>query len=242
MTAIDDWIAELNASRYSRDPQDLISRVETAVAAIALLQGGAVPPGTQIANTFFAGPAAGVPANPTFRVIAPLDIAAALLLAPPITMGAGNLFTPQSVTGIKGTVTNDNAQAGSVGEFISQTVLVGAAIALATGVVADITSIPLTAGDWDVWGNIATSTGAGTTVTLLNGWINNVSVTAPTAPNGGAEFASAINFIAGANQIIPVGLKRVSLAAGATMFLSINTNFAVSTLAAYGFIGARRVR
>jgi len=49
-----------------------------------------------------------------------------------------------------GTTTNDNAAAGQVGEYVSSTITGGASVALTPGVATNITSISLTAGDWDV--------------------------------------------------------------------------------------------
>ena len=52
--------------------------------------------------------------------------------------------------GVKGTTTNDSAAAGTVGEEIVSTVIVGSAVSLTTATAATVTSIALTAGDWDV--------------------------------------------------------------------------------------------
>src|SRR2546421_430181 len=50
-----------------------------------------------------------------------------------------------------GTTTNDNAVSGNLGEYISSTVARGAAVTgAANGTYKDLTSIVLTAGDWDI--------------------------------------------------------------------------------------------
>lgn len=143
---------------------------------------------------------------------------------------------------LPGTATDDNAAAGKVGEYISATVLVAAAVSLTSTMNADITSISLTAGDWDVSGNVIT-TAAGSTVTVsLLGWIAEVSATVPTLPNGGAFFALEYTAAAGNNEASPVGMTRLSLATTTTVYLSTQATFSGSTLKAYGFIGARRAR
>lgn len=72
---------------------------------------------------------------------------------------ASGLITPSSTVGIKGTTTNDSAQAGSVGEIITAT---ASGVAQTSATLTNITSVSLTAGDWDVtcsWtGSPATST------------------------------------------------------------------------------------
>ena len=59
MTALDQWILELEQSRTSRRPQPLASTVDTAIAALQLIQGGLSPAGPEAANTVYAGPASG---------------------------------------------------------------------------------------------------------------------------------------------------------------------------------------
>lgn len=161
---------------------------------------------------------------------------------------SGNLavtgtLTPSQTNGIVGTTTNNNANAGSVGEFISATVPLGSPVALTTNVAANVTSISLTAGDWDVWGNIGTNNPGTTTIQNFQGVISTTSATIPTAPNGGAFVFSTIQYPAGsANNVWPVGMTRLSLSATTTVFLVTQVGFSASTLSAYGFIGARRRR
>ena len=143
---------------------------------------------------------------------------------------------------IVGTTTNDNAAAGSVGEFVSSTVLVGSAVPLTSTITANVTSISLTAGDWDVWGNIATSVAGGTTTSTFAGAISVVSATFPTIPNGGAAFVTSYASPAGQSNGFPVGRQRISIAVTTTVYLVVSSTFDVSTSSAYGFLGARRVR
>ena len=161
---------------------------------------------------------------------------------------AGNNFSAATINDVGGaaravgaalvgTRTNDNAVAGHIGEVVESTVLIGSAVSLTNNTAANVTSISVTAGDWDVWGNVAFSLGGGTTITALVGYITTTSATAPTNPNAGAYVHSA-----GDARTFPTGTRRISLSATTTIYLGAYTTFAVSTLAAYGYIGARRVR
>lgn len=153
-----------------------------------------------------------------------------------LTVAGGNLIFP-------GTGTNDSAAAGIVGEIIESTVLVGSVVALTTATSANVTSISLTAGDWDVWGNVWFNPAATTSITRMQGAINTTSATLPTAPGAGARFAhSQAALVPNAQIGYPVGQLRISLSGTTTVYLVAEATFTVSTLGAYGYIGARRVR
>jgi hypothetical protein len=143
---------------------------------------------------------------------------------------------------IVGTTTSDNAAAGSVGEFISSEIPSGSAVSLTSAVTANITSISLTPGDWEVWGTVVTNPGAGTTTSSINGAVHTVSATLPSLPNTGA--IARLNYASPASTLnsVPVGMSRFSIAVTTTFYLVTSITFAVSTMSAYGFIGARRVR
>jgi hypothetical protein len=141
-----------------------------------------------------------------------------------------------------GTTTNDNANAGNVGEFISSNVAIGSAVSLTTATPANVTSISLTAGDWDVRGNIGFSEAGTTTSTSQIAAIGQTSATLPTAPNGGCYNSNSGSGVTGAGFVMSTGSCRVTLASTTTLYLVAQANFAISTNAAYGFIGARRVR
>lgn len=142
---------------------------------------------------------------------------------------------------LAGVVTNSNAPAGQVGEYISATVLVGAAVSLTTNVVANITSISLTAGDWDVSGSVGFAPAGGTTTVNVLAAINTVSATLPLSSSGAYSLISPAQVV-GASAVLPVASTRLSLAGTTTVFLVAMSGFTGSTSAAYGFIGARRAR
>ncbi len=155
----------------------------------------------------------------------------------------GDITSLTNATGVPlhGTNTNDSASAGFLGEYISSTVLAGSAVSLTDSTPANVTSISLTAGDWDVCGNIATAQVGGPTTTALVGWISTTSASLPTAPNAGAEVIWRGSTTS--TLIQPVGCTRQSLSGTTTVYLSIEAFFTGGTsLSGYGFIGARRAR
>lgn len=165
------------------------------------------------------------------------------LVTPTLGAATGTSLTFSPTTGgIVGTTTNDNTSAGDVGEIIESEILVGAVVTLATGTNKDITSISLTAGDWDVWGNVIINPAAGTTTTSIAAWVNTVSITGPTIPNKGAYEARQYSGFASAVQGVSIGQRRYSLSGTTTIYLTCVCNFAVSTCTAYGYVGARRRR
>ncbi|MDB5607787.1 MAG: putative rane-localized protein [Bradyrhizobium sp.] len=152
--------------------------------------------------------------------------------------GAAEVFiTFRAEDNLLGTTTNDNAAAGYIGEYISATLVQGSATALTTATSKDITSISLTAGDWDVWGNIASLSSG--TITGWTCWISTTSATIPTVPNNGAYTVWLGSTTS--NVVASAGMMRLSLSATTTVFLSVFPVF-TSTVSGYGFIGARRVR
>lgn len=134
---------------------------------------------------------------------------------------------------IVGTATNDNAAAGNVGQYLTAQ----GTNTPTSGTVADITSISLSAGDWECQGNIQTNTGGN----IVGGsvWLSTTSATDPTFPNDGAYLTA--NVPPSTNVRTPIGTRRFSLAATTTVFISENIAFTVSNTNT-GFIRCRRAR
>jgi hypothetical protein len=144
---------------------------------------------------------------------------------------------------VLGTNTNDAAAAGFVGEYVESVVEGAGAVALTTGVAANVTSISLTAGDWDVFGSLAFAPAATTNVTVMTGGASATSATPPVGIRGRtniAVFPQSGNTVAGN----PSGFfhNRFSFNATTTVFLVASATFTVSTMSAFGFIAARRRR
>lgn len=178
----------------------------------------------------------------TYATIANLALKAPL--ASPTFTGTVTIPTGASITKptIVGTVAADNASAGSVGELISSTVAVGSAVSLTSNTAANITSIVLTPGDWDVWGSVATNPAGTTTQSFLQASLSTTSATLGGLPNGGGSVTLPFSVTAGNPVGVPVGMKQYNVSSNTTVYLVINSTFATSTNSAYGFIAARRRR
>lgn len=144
---------------------------------------------------------------------------------------------------IPGTTTNDNAPALTIGEVISSVVGSGASIALtsATGGGKNVTTISLTAGDWDVHGAVYFAYGVAT-VTGTGAGISLVSAGYPSPPTVG--IFNSVGASPGLSG--PVGLTtgtvRISIAATTTVYLVASGVYSGGTPSVYGFIEARRAR
>ena len=154
-------------------------------------------------------------------------------------MPPGGPFLP-----LAGTVLGDNAAAGMIGEYISSEITTVGQVPLTTNTGANVTSISLTAGDWDVKGSVAFLVGTGTSVSFIAGAINTVSAALPAAPaQGGVNIFTQPPTVQGAGtDFILQAARRLSLAATTTVYLVARSTFTIGTMAAYGFIGARRAR
>lgn len=152
----------------------------------------------------------------------------------PLKMGNA-AFTPLSTSGIVGTITNDNANAGSFGEYATNTT---SSTSLTTSVVANCTSVSLTAGDWDVTGVVQFNAGATTTIQYIIGGISTTSATLGTL----GTFSQLTNQTTGAITYLTAPTVRISVASTTTVFLVGESVFGVSTMNCSGLIRARRVR
>ncbi len=146
-------------------------------------------------------------------------------------------ITPSQTAGIVGTTTNNSANAGSVGEYVTAT---GTAVALTTATPANCTSISLTAGDWDVFGAIIFNGNATTSTSVMMAGISTTSATLPAAPDLGQFF----NGSSGVNVAIsvPVPPVRQTLASTTTVYLVAQSTFTTSTETATCKLQARRRR
>jgi hypothetical protein len=145
---------------------------------------------------------------------------------------------------IKGTGLNDSATAGYVGEYISSVILTGSAVSLVNATAKTITSITLTPGDWDITANMITKPASGTTTTSINAGISLTNNTFGTLGSD-AEPTTAIQGIATPATVtdaLPVSTARMTVSVNTTVYLIASVTFAVSTMAAFGYIAARRRR
>ncbi|HEX4045443.1 MAG TPA: hypothetical protein VHZ76_07255 [Gammaproteobacteria bacterium] len=144
-------------------------------------------------------------------------------------------FSP-TTGGIVGTTTNNNTTAGDVGEFVSSVIPLASAVSAANGTWINVTSISLTAGDWDVWGNVTISNNS-TGLTAGSAWTSIVSATQPDI-----SLISFISVITASTLGQNAPNLRYSLASTTTIFLSAEAFFSAGTSTACGGIYARRRR
>lgn len=152
---------------------------------------------------------------------------------------AGSLTFSPTTQGIVGTTTNDSAGAGYVGEYISSNVPQASGVSMTTNTDTNITSISLTAGDWDVNGNVylePTNIGAFSAGKI---WTSTTSATKPNDSNvtgilGSSTFFNAMSFTA--------PTIRVSVSVTTTVYLSARATFSAGTMTGYGNLTARRRR
>jgi hypothetical protein len=125
---------------------------------------------------------------------------------------------------------------GSLGEYLEQIVLVGAAIVLTTATPAQIAVLTLPAGDWDVDG-FAGFLPAGTT--SISALLASSSLTTAQIDSGGGFQSRGSAVVPGANAI-EGALSRRRYTGGQSVYLNAEGVFTVAALSAYGTIRARR--
>lgn len=153
--------------------------------------------------------------------------------------GAASPAYQKPTTRITGTATNNNATAGDIGEVISGQLSSGAPTSLSNGTAKNVTSMSLTAGDWDVTG-VVDYVLAGTTSTKFQAGSSSTSATfgaQDTSVNVPLILTTVTDTY---SQIIPT--TRFSLASTTTVYLVAQATFSAGTVDAYGTIRARRMR
>jgi hypothetical protein len=133
--------------------------------------------------------------------------------------------------------TNDAAAVGGLGECIES--VVSAVGSFSSPTTKNVTSISLSAGDWDVDGLVALAAGA------ITGTLFEISLTTTTAGSGtlgDTRSQTSIMPTAAAGSSLAVPPKRFSFATTTTVYLTCGITFSAGTPSAYGRISARRVR
>jgi len=143
---------------------------------------------------------------------------------------------------IGGTITNDDAEAGYVGQSAGADAS-STAVSLTNNTPANLTSVSLTAGDWDVWGiaNFGAAS-ASTAITDLWAGISTTSATMPTETGAVTKFPYSVNTANSNYASVPVAPVRVKLASTTTVYLVGQGFFTVAGLNGGGVILARRRR
>lgn len=154
-------------------------------------------------------------------------------------------FSPSTTSGIIGTTTNNDAASGSVGEYVTSNIPVASAITLSSGAGTNITTISLTAGDWDVFGNISFGGDTNTVVGFTLAGSSIVSQTFPDASQYASSGFGSPGILAFANSTrigLPIPTTRLSLSGTTTVYLVADMLFSVGAGTACGTLSARRRR
>lgn len=152
-------------------------------------------------------------------------------------------ITFSSTSGIIGTTTNNNAAAGSVGEFVESFVPSASAVSLTSTVNANVTTISLGAGDWDVSGHVGFLSGTTTNIVQTFGWTLDASASLPNEASYVKTQSPSGGTVIGANTFsYDVPTKRYSFTTTTTVYLSVRAEFSIAALSGYGYISARRRR
>lgn len=160
------------------------------------------------------------------------------------TNGTAFTATATATTGqLPATATNDNAASGKVGEYIESVIVLGSATGLVTNTAKTVTSISLTAGDWDIAGNVAFSLASTTSISSAQGSIS-LTTNVADLTNGRSATTSMAAFVptAGTDFVLPIQPVRFSVGTTTSVFLVALSTFTANTNSAYGIIRARRVR
>lgn len=162
-----------------------------------------------------------------------------------LTIADGTTLTETTSTSVgKGqylaTSTNDDATAGNIGEYASGT---ASAAAIVSSTPTTITSVSLTAGDWDIQFTTKTNTAAATTVAQNVASISTTTNTLDVSVGNASErLDSSVAPGTGFNVTNSTPTVRKSLSGTTTIYGVAYIVYGVSTLTLDGFIRARRVR
>jgi len=136
-----------------------------------------------------------------------------------------------------GRVGGTDAAAGDVGEYVEAVVATGSAVSLTSTVVSNVTSISLTAGDWDIEGIVDVNFGGVTATDIVAG-------ISPTTGALGAQDTYAKSTLALTGHTDTYGYitpkVRVKPTVTTTYYLVSSSTFTVGTAAVFGTIRARR--
>lgn len=213
------------------------SNTATSIAALALQVGGTSAGDAVISFT--------VPATFVWSMGLDNSDSDSFVISQATTLGTTNALRISGTTNgvaISGTNTNDSGAAGFVGEYVES--VAGVTNAPTSTQFGDLTSISLTAGDWDV--NVTSYWDSnGSTFTALTTGVSTTtgnSATGLVLGSSRADFnhASSSTTVTEFSQAIsPI---RFSLSGTTTVYLKFKAVYSAGTPQAYGRISARRAR
>jgi len=143
------------------------------------------------------------------------------------------------MSGIGGVTDGSSALAGRVGEYISSSLPDASAVSLSSGETANITSISLTPGDWDVAGAVHFQMTSATVSLSLGG----ASTASRNLPEDGSASASGLQLVgASTYNTIALPVKQLTIHSTTKVYLVGSCYFSEGSVAAFGLITARRMR
>jgi hypothetical protein len=155
------------------------------------------------------------------------------------SLSAAQSGANSDITSLTGTATNDSAAAGKIGEYASSTVAAGSAVALTSGIAANVTTLALDPGDWDVSGHVSFKPAGTTSITAIVGSVSQASA----AQDDSNRFVlRGAPYVPGSDCAGATLTQRISIAVPTTLYLVATAVFTISTMASYGTIRARRSR
>lgn len=140
------------------------------------------------------------------------------------------------------------AGTGGVGEVLSSVIISSSAVSVTSATPVNITTLALTAGDWELSWTAFIQPAAGTAVTIMQAGIGTATATLPVltlaTPLAFGSFVQAS--ATPGSGTIPISLSsgsiQVNISSTTTYYLVTSDTFSASTLTAYGWLKARRVR
>lgn len=150
-----------------------------------------------------------------------------------------------SVDDLATTATNDAAVAGEVGETVSSYIASSPGTSYTSAQTKNLTSISLTAGDWDVRGTISWSVAGGPLSAIYIAQASIGTTTGTFNDDSAQGYNMFTSTASSATGVFSTALspKRISLASTTTVYLvGRSPTQASGTCTAWGFIEARRIR
>jgi len=148
------------------------------------------------------------------------------------TLASSGLFTPTG--GIAGITNGSAAAVGAVGESMTAA---GSAISLTTSVVANCTSVTLTAGDWDVWGYVFFVPASGAAITNMQASTSTTSATLAAVPDQAQlAYTGMTNF----GQSLQAPMRIFNVTTSTQVFTVATASFSAGTVTMSCRMFARR--
>lgn len=165
-------------------------------------------------------------------------VLAGLLLSAPVMAQTVSTPTPSAVGTavigqIPGVSTNTAASTGNIGEILTSTVASGSAVNLSNNTPVNLTSLSLTAGNWDAECTAEFGGSLGITTALAVGATNTTGALID-GVSGFAQATFGATITPSNGVVIPTGRFHVSLASTSTVYCVVRALFSTGAPTVYG--------